>query len=128
VKSLLPLMIAAALLGACANRTSLTLPEPPSIAKAPSVVPAGHVIVPRLVAYPESDVSCVTNAGRYCYVLNGTYYRFLRGNWFYATLLAGPWNFAEMKYVPQEIFRVHGQLPPGVESIEERGLPGIEEH
>ncbi|MEE8107271.1 MAG: hypothetical protein V3T86_17180 [Planctomycetota bacterium] len=127
MKRLLTLTIAAALLGACASRKALTMPEPVTLASAPKVVPAGHVMVPHLVAYPDSDVSCVTNAGRHCYVLKGTYYRFLGGNWFYATLLAGPWTFIEMKYVPEDIFRVHGQLPPGVDSIEERDLPGISE-
>jgi hypothetical protein len=127
VKELLTLTFATCLLGACANKKPLTMPEPAILVEAPKVVPVGHIMVPQLVPYPESEVSCVTNAGRNCYALKGTYYRFLRGNWFYATLLAGPWNFVEMKYVPQEIFQVHGQLPPGIDSVPERDLPGISE-
>ena len=104
-------LILCVLVAGCATGSRVTMPEPAARPDAPETTPAGHIVVPRLVRYPDSEVCYVTNAGGECYSLEGTYYRFQEGHWFYARGLTGPWTHIEMKYVPVALYRVRGQVP-----------------
>ncbi len=104
-------LILCVLVAGCATGSPVTMPEPAARSDAPVTTPAGHIVVARLVRYPDSEVCYVTNADGVCYSLAGTYYRFQEGHWFYARGLTGPWTHIEMKYVPTDLFRVRGRVP-----------------
>ncbi|MFQ5843705.1 MAG: hypothetical protein ACE5JG_01825 [Planctomycetota bacterium] len=74
-----------------------------------------HVSGHRVVAYPGLEVSFVAGTDRECYFHRGRYYCYHEGEWFYATRLPGQWRYIPMKYVPPDLFRVHGHRPPEVE-------------
>jgi len=99
---------------ACSSTMPLTIPEhklaPPPPVHAPDVRP----VAPHLVSYPGLEVSYVANADGDVYHYRGLYYTYFDSNWFCAQALRGPWKFIEMKYVPCDLFRVRGQLPPSL--------------
>ena len=96
----------------CRTGRDVRITEPPKRSVRPEATPVGFSIVPDLIPYPDSEVSCVANAGAPCYRFRDTYYRIVDSHWFYAHMLAGPWEHVEMKYVPVEVFRVCGTVPP----------------
>ena len=106
------LFVAALFAVGCGTSREVSIAEPPERSVRPDATPVGFSIVPDLVPYPDSDVSYVANADAPCYRLHDTYYRIVDGHWFYARMLLGPWEHVEMKYVPVEVFRVCGAVPP----------------
>ena len=80
----------------------------------PAVQPKTAAIAPELVGYPGIDVDYVTNAESETYHYRGTYYTYFDNAWFRARKLQGPWTFIEMKYIPSDLFRVRGHVPPTV--------------
>ena len=105
------------LLGAaCAVQKPVTMPDYEIAARTPERAPDPVTRVPRLVPYPGLDVSYVANADGEVYRYREVFYTYFDGNWFYAQRLSGPWVFIEMKYVPPDLFRVRGHLPPTLTS------------
>jgi len=103
------------LFAACASTApAFTIQEREPRRENPDAFPAPLEGDARLVDYPGSDVSYVANVPDEVYEYGGVYYCFLRGHWFRAYELKGPWIFTEMKDVPADLFRVRGHLPPGV--------------
>ncbi len=84
-------------------------------APSPAVQPASTAVDPVLVPYPGNEVEYVSNTKSETYHYRGTYYTYFDDAWFRARNLRGPWKFVEMKYVPSDLFRVRGHVPPSVE-------------
>ena len=103
----------AAACGATAPR--LTIPEFTATERLPDAPPSTRVGTPKLVVYPGLDVSYVANADGEVYFFRKRYFCYFSGNWFRAAALSGPWSYIEMKYVPSDLFRVRGHLPPALE-------------
>ncbi|MHC4342728.1 MAG: hypothetical protein ACYSX0_21255 [Planctomycetota bacterium] len=69
---------------------------------------------PRLVPYPGLEVSYVANVDREVYFFRGSFYCYAEERWFRSAVLDGSWAHVQMRYVPADLFRVRGHLPPGV--------------
>jgi len=109
-------LVPVALIAACASPAPrLSIPELALETPAPEVRPEVTSDSPRLVPYPGLEVSYVVNADGEVYHYRGVYYVFLNRSWFHARTLDGPWSFIEMKYVPSDLFRVRGHLPPSLQ-------------
>jgi len=89
-------------------------PEPDIEPSSPESTPEISVSAPRLVRYPGVDVDYLVNGEGEVYHLGGRYYCFHEGHWFFAPTMRGDWRHVPMKYVPADLFRVRGRLPPGV--------------
>ena len=103
-------------LAACATReTSVRLPEHRFDAQPPSASPKALPVAGRLVDYPGIDVAYVAGADSETYLYKGVYYTYYQDNWFKADSIQGPWKFVEMKYVPGDVYRVKGHVPPSLD-------------
>lgn len=106
-----PLLLAAA----CATTAPrLSMPEQPLDMPAPEEAPEIRADAPRPVPYPGLEVAYVAGADGEVYLYRGGYYTYFDRHWFRAARLDGPWTYVEMKYVPGDLFRVRGHLPPGL--------------
>ncbi len=104
------------LVAACGATTPrLTIPEFTATERLPDTPPSTRVGTPKLVVYPGLDVSYVANSDGEIYFCRKRYFCYFSGNWFRAATLNGPWSYVEMKYVPSDLFRVRGHLPPALE-------------
>ena len=103
-------------LGACSTPTAAPYrpPEPSIEAAAPGTAPDIVVDAPRLVRYPGLEIDYVANGDGEIYHLEGRYYCYHDGHWFFSPTMSGDWRHVQMKYVPADLFRVRGRLPPGV--------------
>jgi len=72
-------------------------------------------IEPELVEYPGLGVQLVANVAEETYCYHDRFYCFVEGRWFRSEAMRGPWGAVSMKYVPVEIYRVRGHLPPSLE-------------
>ncbi|MGQ0614678.1 MAG: hypothetical protein ACT4PV_13160 [Planctomycetaceae bacterium] len=115
---------------AASRREGARMTEAPSPVK-PQATPVARSGPLRLVSYPGLEVSYVLGLDRECYHLRETYYTFQGGNWFYACTPGDAWSYIEMKYVPPDLFRVLGNLPPQLEGRARPPAPppaSFEEH
>jgi predicted small lipoprotein YifL len=104
-----------AFVAACGSTSNgpITIPEAavaPQLERAPRLESDS----PRLVPYPGLEVSYVANVDREVYFFRGTFYCYAEGRWFQSAALDGSWAHVQMRYVPADLFRVRGHLPPGV--------------
>lgn len=81
---------------------------------APEETPEIRTEAPRAVPYPGLEVAYVANADGEVYLYRGSYYTYFDRHWFQASRIKGPWAYVEMKYVPSDLFRVRGHLPPAL--------------
>ncbi len=119
------------LAAACATPSSLSLREDEEAQPSPRTTPVVRSGPLRLVPYPGLEVSYVLGLDRECYHQSGVYYTFQGGNWFFARTPGDAWSYIEMKYVPPDLFRVLGNLPPQLEGRAPPPAPppaAIEEH
>ena len=104
------------LVAACGTTAPrLTIPEFTVTERLPDTPPSTRVGTPKLVVYPGLDVAYVANADGEIYFCRKRYFCYFSNNWFRAVTLSGPWSYVEMKYVPSDLFRVRGHLPPALE-------------
>jgi len=103
-------------LGACASTVQrITMPELAVVEEGRATPPKPCEAEPKLVPYPGLAVSYVANGDGDVYFCTERFYCYFDGEWFHAASMKGPWNFVEMKYVPGDLFRVRGHLPPALE-------------
>lgn len=96
------------------------MPDQPIEAAAPAETPDIDPVTPKLVPYPGLEVSYVANGDGDVYHLRGVFYTYFNGNWYFAKTMRGPWTYIQMKYVPSDIFRVRGHLPPSLQGTRTR--------
>ncbi len=114
--SLALLLLAVAPFAGCASTSQrLTMPELAIVEEGRATPPRTSAVEPRLVPYPGLAVSYVENGDGDVYFCGERFYCYFDGEWFHAESMKGPWNFVEMKYVPGDLFRVRGHLPPALE-------------
>jgi hypothetical protein len=111
---ILGLLMVLALAACTSSAPTLTIPEYDLDTPAPAASPRVTTVAPRLVPYPDLDVSYVANADGEVLWHRGVFYTLFNDSWFHARGLRGPWTFIEMKDVPGDLFRAHGRKPPGV--------------
>lgn len=99
-----------------APQRPVTMPEVDIGAQVPARAPDVRSTEARLVPYPGLDVSYVANTDGEVYFYRELFYTYFDGNWFYSPRVRGPWKFIEMKYVPPDLFRVRGHVPPSITS------------
>ncbi len=110
------LLLAISAFGGCASATQrLTMPDLAAAEGGRASPPATSGVEPRLVPYPGLSVFYVANGDGEVYFCGERFYCYFDGEWFHATTMRGPWTFVEMKYVPGDVFRVRGHLPPALE-------------
>lgn len=112
-------------LAACATTSPSTMPDITVSEAAPEKAPPAQSGQARLVPYPGLDVAYVANGQGEVYHCRKRFYCFFDGSWFRADTLHGPWDFVEMKYVPSDLFRARGHLPPALEQSERDENPFV---